>query len=79
MADQDEEFDAAGACAYLLRKHRVTRAVATLAKAAWTGQGPVFRKKGKFRIYTAAGLDAYVASITSPPTRKGFRYRKEVA
>ncbi len=41
--------------------------VATLAKYATTGGGPVFRSFGRFPRYTDEDLDAWIASRLSPP------------
>lgn len=41
----------------------------TLAKLAVIGGGPVFRRIGRWPVYTEADLDAWAASRMSPPGR----------
>ena len=41
----------------------------TLAKYAVIGGGPVFRRAGRFPLYSTADLDEWVASKLSPPMR----------
>ncbi len=57
------------ASAYLQEVHGLERAVATLAKLAVTGCGPVFRRDGRVPLYSTDDLDAWAASILSPPMR----------
>ena len=71
------------AAAYLLERHGIRRAPATLAKLAVIGGGPVFHRAGRVPLYSPADLDQFAASITSarvhstselhirPPTRRG--------
>lgn len=40
-----------------------------LAKLAVTGGGPVYRKAGRFPVYTAAELDAWAESRLGSPRR----------
>ena len=51
------------ASAYLQEVHGLERAVATLAKLAVTGCGPVFRRDGRVPLYSTDDLDAWAASI----------------
>jgi hypothetical protein len=57
------------ASAYLREMHGLERAAATLAKLAVSGCGPVFRRDGRVPLYSTADLDAWAASVLSPPTR----------
>ena len=41
----------------------------TLAKYAVIGGGPVFRRAGRFPLYSTTDLDEWVASRLSPPMR----------
>lgn len=59
----------AEAARYLDEVHGVGRSPQTLAKYAVTGGGPLFRRAGRVPLYMPADLDAWVASITSPPVR----------
>lgn len=49
----------AEAARYLREAHGIPCAAATLAKYACTGDGPAFRKAGKFPIYSRADLDVW--------------------
>ena len=57
----------AEAVTYLYEQHGIRRAVGTLAKLAVVGGGPRFRVAGRTPLYAPADLDAFAASITSPP------------
>ena len=57
----------AEAADYLYEQHGIRRAVGTLAKLAVVGGGPRFRVAGRTPLYAPADLDAFAASITSPP------------
>ncbi len=46
------------------RVHAYT--AATLAKLATVGGGPQFQRIGRFPVYTADALDAWLASKTGP-------------
>ncbi len=59
----------AEAADYLYEQHGIRRAVGTLAKLAVVGGGPRFRVAGRTPLYAPADLDAFAASITSPPVR----------
>lgn len=63
------------AAAYLLEKHGIRRAPATLAKLAVIGGGPVFRRAGRVPLYTREALDEFAASITSPTVRQTSELR----
>jgi hypothetical protein len=54
---------------YLLVKHGIYRAPATLAKLASIGGGPTFRKAKRAVIYDLAALDEFATSIISAPMR----------
>ena len=55
----------AEAARYLRETHGIPCAPATLAKHACIGDGPVFRKAGKFPIYAREDLDAWAESRLS--------------
>jgi hypothetical protein len=58
------------ASGYLLSRHGIARAPATLAKLATIGGGPVFRKvNSRLAVYNPSDLDAWAASIMSGPMR----------
>ncbi len=52
---------------YLKEKWGIDRAPATLAKLASIGGGPRFQKANRIPIYPPEFLDAWAASILSPP------------
>jgi hypothetical protein len=54
---------------YLEEKWGVSRAPSTLAKLAVIGGGPSFRRFNRVPYYDPENLDAWVASILSPPLR----------
>lgn len=54
---------------YLHETHGLDRAPSTLAKLAVIGGGPVFRRAGRFPLYSTDDLDEWVASKLSPPMR----------
>ena len=47
------------AARYIRQIHGIPCSQATLAKYAWNGAGPTFRKAGKFPIYSRDDLDAW--------------------
>ena len=55
-----------GASEYLLEVHAVSRTPQTLAKQAVQGDGPPFRKSGRFPMYDPDDLDTYAESLLSP-------------
>jgi hypothetical protein len=55
------------ASAYLRARHGLVFAPSTLAKLAVTGGGPVFRRVGRFPVYTPNDLDDWVTSKLSAP------------
>ena len=57
----------AEAAVYLHETHGIRRTVSTLAKLAVVGGGPRFRVAGRTPLYETDDLDAFAASITSPP------------
>jgi hypothetical protein len=54
---------------YLHETHGLDRAPSTLAKLAVIGGRPIFRRAGRFPLYSMADLDEWVASKLSPPMR----------
>jgi hypothetical protein len=54
---------------YLLDIYGLERAPSTLAKLAVIGGGPIFRRAGRVPLYSPDDLDAWVASLISPPMR----------
>ena len=57
----------ADAARYIREAHGIPCAPTTLAKYAVLGGGPVFRKAGKFPIYSRDDLDAWVNQRLSKP------------
>lgn len=57
------------AAAYLLERHGVPIAVATLAKLASIGGGPVLQYYGRIPLYGLAELDDWAAERLSPRVR----------
>ena len=55
------------AARYIREIHGIPCSQATLAKYAWNGVGPTFRKAGKFPIYSRDDLDAWARSRLSDP------------
>ena len=49
----------ADAARYIREYHGIPCSLATLAKYACCGEGPAFRKAGKFPIYSRGDLDAW--------------------
>lgn len=54
---------------YLLEKHGIPIALATLNKLATIGGGPEMQYAGRVPLYTPEALDAYAASRLSKPVR----------
>jgi hypothetical protein len=54
---------------YLDETHSIQRAPGTLAKLATIGGGPLFRRAGRFPVYSTDDLDQWVASLLSKPMR----------
>jgi hypothetical protein len=54
------------ASAYLAERE-VMRSPKTLVKLRHTGAGPAFRRVARHVVYEPAALDAWAASIISPP------------
>jgi hypothetical protein len=59
----------AEAARYIRENHGIPCAPATLAKYACLGGGPVYRKAGKFPIYSQHDLDAWAAQRLGKPVR----------
>ena len=57
----------AEAARYLRETHGLPCAPATLAKYAWAGSGPPFRKAGTIPLYATADLDAWARLRLSEP------------
>ena len=64
---------------YLLDRWGISRKPATLAKLACVGGGPRFRVAGRTPIYETDDLDAFAASITSPPVGSTSELRERRA
>jgi hypothetical protein len=54
---------------YLLQKHGIPIALATLNKLATIGGGPEMEYCGRIPLYTPEALDAYAAERLSKPVR----------
>jgi len=59
----------ADAAEYLLRRHGISVAVATLAGWACRGGGPAFQKDGIWPTYPIAELDRWALARLSPVVR----------
>jgi hypothetical protein len=59
----------ADAARYIRENHGIPCAPATLAKYACIGGGPIFRKAGKFPIYSRDDLDAWATQRLGKPMR----------
>jgi len=59
----------ADAARYIRETYGIPCVATTLAKYACTGNGPVFRKAGKFPIYSCDDLDAWARSRLSDPVQ----------
>jgi hypothetical protein len=57
----------ADAARYIRETYGIPCVATTLAKYACTGNGPVFRKAGKFPIYLRDDLDAWASARLSEP------------
>lgn len=55
--------------AYLLEKHGIPIALATLNKMATTGGGPAMRYAGRIPLYDIEDLDRWVQERLSQPVR----------
>jgi hypothetical protein len=62
----DRYFRRADAAAYVRNKYGFPCSRQWLAKLAVVGGGPVFRKAGRFPIYTPRDLDRWAASRIGP-------------
>jgi hypothetical protein len=49
----------AEAARYIRETYGIPCVTTTLAKYAWNGNGPAFRKAGKFPVYSREDLDAW--------------------
>lgn len=54
---------------YMLRKHGIPVARATLAKMATVGGGPAFQHSGRIPLYHVDDLDDWAAERLSKPVR----------
>ncbi|TWA44371.1 hypothetical protein FB009_101123 [Sinorhizobium medicae] len=54
---------------YMLRKHGIPVALATLAKMATVGGGPAMQHAGRIPLYHVNDLDAWAAERLSKPVR----------
>jgi hypothetical protein len=57
----------ADAARYIRETYGIPCVATTLAKWAWSGGGPAFRKAGKFPIYSRNDLDAWASARLSEP------------
>lgn len=55
--------------AYLMEKHGIPIALATLNKIASTGGGPAMQYAGRIPLYTPESLDAWAMDRLSKPVR----------
>ena len=53
-----------------IRKKGIPAGDNFLGKAASSGTGPTFRYSGRYRVYTAEDLDAWIEARLSAPLRK---------
>src|SRR5262249_10579249 len=59
----------ADAARYISKTYGIPCAATTLAKYACIGNGPVFRKAGKFPLYSREDLDAWARSRLGEPVQ----------
>ena len=59
----------ADAARYIRENYGIPCVATTLAKYACKGSGPVFRKAGKFPLYSRDDLDAWARSRLSEPVQ----------
>jgi len=59
----------ADAARYLRDNYGIPCVATTLAKYACVGNGPVFRKAGKFPVYSREDLDAWASQRLGKPVR----------
>lgn len=64
-----EHMNRREASAYIRQRWGLRCAPSTLAKMAITGEGPPFRKAGKWPIYERGDLDKWAQKRMSPPAR----------
>ena len=67
------------ASAYLLQKHGLHVAVATLAKFATIGGGPSFYKAGRIPLYPLAELDTWAERRLGPLVENTAQYTSAAA
>lgn len=65
VQSQSQFMRRADAARYIRESYGIPCAAPTLAKYACVGGGPVFRKAGKFPIYSRDDLDAWANQRTS--------------
>jgi hypothetical protein len=51
---------------YIRERHGIPCSRNWLAKLAWQGGGPTYRKAGKFPLYAPADLDAWAVAKVGP-------------
>jgi hypothetical protein len=64
---------------YLRDTHGLDRAPSTLAKLAVVGGGPIFRRAGRFPLYSTDDLDGWAVSLLSGPMRTTSEGRQKLA
>jgi hypothetical protein len=67
------------AAEYIKKKWGLPCSSKTLAKLAVVGGGPVFRKSGRYPIYTFDDLDEWVQSRISKPVRSTSEHARHAA
>lgn len=69
MNDEKPRLRRAEVPEYMLRKHGIPIAHATLAKMATVGGGPAFQHSGRIPLYHVDDLDAWALERLSKPVR----------
>ena len=62
------------AAEYMRKNCAIPRSAKTLAKLAWIGGGPVYRRFGRIPLYLIADLDAYAEAKISKPVQSTSEY-----
>lgn len=69
MNDEKPRLRRSEVPAYMLRKHGIPVALATLAKMATVGGGPAMQHSGRIPLYHVNDLDAWAEERLSKPAR----------
>jgi hypothetical protein len=69
MIEISNSMRRADAARYIRETYGIPCVATTLAKYACIGTGPVFRKAGKFPVYSRDDLDAWARSRFSEPVQ----------